>query len=211
MSRVAKGLSIVAGGAVSDRSGPAYFNRLPKGLGERWSTPAPPGPTLCELFAASPRDSAWAGFLLAQVEAGAVGPGADGDPRIGADPSARARPCRNPSRRGARRPLGAVGDGGRRKMRRPLRSDRRVVRRPGGARLHRDSPAGGRLGARPGAVLAGSARRPCEFERRADALAAGERAVARQSARCTGAGAAGLGCRAVPLPRSAARPLEHRP
>lgn len=68
MSRVAKGLSIVAGGAVSDRSGPAYFNRLPKGLGERWSTPAPPGPTLCELFAASPRDSGWAGFLLAQVD-----------------------------------------------------------------------------------------------------------------------------------------------
>ncbi len=68
MSRVAKGLSIVAGGAVSDRSGPASFNRLPPGLGERWSTPAPPGPTLCELFAASPRDSGWAGFLLAQVD-----------------------------------------------------------------------------------------------------------------------------------------------
>jgi len=30
--------------------------------------PAPPGPTLSELFAASPRDCGWAGFLLAQVD-----------------------------------------------------------------------------------------------------------------------------------------------
>jgi protein ImuA len=29
--------------------------------------PAPPSPTLSELFAASPRDGGWAGFLLAQV------------------------------------------------------------------------------------------------------------------------------------------------
>lgn len=28
--------------------------------------PAPAGPTLCELFAASPRDAGWAGFLTAQ-------------------------------------------------------------------------------------------------------------------------------------------------
>jgi protein ImuA len=32
--------------------------------------PAPPGPTLCELFAAHPRDGGWAGFLLAQLESG---------------------------------------------------------------------------------------------------------------------------------------------
>lgn len=30
--------------------------------------PAPPSPTLSELFAASPRDGGWAGFLLAQVD-----------------------------------------------------------------------------------------------------------------------------------------------
>ena len=29
--------------------------------------PAPPSPTLSELFAAHPRDGGWAGFLLAQV------------------------------------------------------------------------------------------------------------------------------------------------
>jgi protein ImuA len=36
-------------------------------LGERWCLPAPPSPTLSELFATSPRDGGWAGFLLAQV------------------------------------------------------------------------------------------------------------------------------------------------
>jgi protein ImuA len=61
-------LSLVAGGAVSARSWPAHFDRLPSGLGERWSTPAPPSPTLSELFAAHPRDGGWAGFMLAQVD-----------------------------------------------------------------------------------------------------------------------------------------------
>jgi protein ImuA len=37
-------------------------------LGEQWRLPAPAGPTLSELFAASPRDAGWSGFLLAQVE-----------------------------------------------------------------------------------------------------------------------------------------------
>ena len=32
--------------------------------------PAPPGPTLSELFAAHARDGGWAGFLLAQLETG---------------------------------------------------------------------------------------------------------------------------------------------
>lgn len=50
------------------RSGPAQMDRLPKGPGERWSMPVPPGPTLSELFACSPRDSGWAGFLLAQLD-----------------------------------------------------------------------------------------------------------------------------------------------
>jgi len=60
---------LVAGGAATWRSGSAESDRLPSGLGERWSTPAPSSPTLCELFASSPRDGGWAGFLLAQIDA----------------------------------------------------------------------------------------------------------------------------------------------
>jgi protein ImuA len=67
---VARGLSLVAGGAVSARSEPAEHHRLPQGIGERWPLPAPNSPTLSELFAAHPRDGGWAGFLLAQVETG---------------------------------------------------------------------------------------------------------------------------------------------
>jgi len=65
---VARGLSLVAGGAVSARSEPAEYDRLPKGLGERWHLPAPSSPTLSELFAVHPRDGGWAGFLLAQLD-----------------------------------------------------------------------------------------------------------------------------------------------
>jgi protein ImuA len=36
--------------------------------GERWSLPQSPGPTLSELFVATPRDGGWAGFLLAQID-----------------------------------------------------------------------------------------------------------------------------------------------
>jgi protein ImuA len=82
---VARGLSLVAGGAVFARSGPAETcapakagaqtrvsaQRLrqtgplpPQGY---WRLPQPDHPTLSELFAASPRDGGWAGFLLAQV------------------------------------------------------------------------------------------------------------------------------------------------
>jgi len=64
---VARGLSLVAGGAVSARSGPAE-QRLGSGLGERWSLPTPTSPTLSELFSAHPRDAGWAGFLLAQLD-----------------------------------------------------------------------------------------------------------------------------------------------
>ena len=60
------GLSLVAGGG----SRAAEIHQLPSGLGERWRLPAPPGPTLSELFAASPRDAGWAGFLLAQTARG---------------------------------------------------------------------------------------------------------------------------------------------
>ena len=59
-------LSLVAGGG----SRAAEIVQLPSGLGERWCVPAPPSPTLSELFAASPRDAGWAGFLLAQTDRG---------------------------------------------------------------------------------------------------------------------------------------------
>ena len=70
---MAKGLSLVAGGGLSARSGPAFSpaSGAPPDaplLGARWSLPAPPSPTLSEFFAASPRDAGWAGFLLAQVD-----------------------------------------------------------------------------------------------------------------------------------------------
>ena len=60
---MARGLSLVSGGAVA----PLEKRTIPNGLGERWNLPQPPGPTLCELFAAHPRDGGWAGFLLAQI------------------------------------------------------------------------------------------------------------------------------------------------
>ena len=63
---MARGLSLVAGGAVSARSGPA--EQHPGGSrGERWRLPAAAGPTLSELFAVHPRDGGWVGFLLAQL------------------------------------------------------------------------------------------------------------------------------------------------
>ena len=65
---MARGLSLVAGGAVSARSEPAEYDRLPSGLGERWHLPAPSSPTLSELFAVHPRDGGWVGFLLAQLD-----------------------------------------------------------------------------------------------------------------------------------------------
>ena len=86
MSRVAKGLSIVAGGAVSVSAGRENCAPAKAGVQTRvsaqqlrwagplpsqgnWSLPAPSQPTLSELFAASPRDCGWAGFLLPQVDA----------------------------------------------------------------------------------------------------------------------------------------------
>jgi len=66
---VAEGLSLVAGdesrAAYSPAPGAAPGAPLP---GARWPLPAPPGPTLSELFAASPRDAGWVGFLLAQAK-----------------------------------------------------------------------------------------------------------------------------------------------
>ncbi len=67
---MARGWSLLAGGAVFTRSEPVEPRALPSGVGEPWRVPAPPGPTLSELFAAEPRDGGWAGFLLAQLAAG---------------------------------------------------------------------------------------------------------------------------------------------
>ena len=139
----------------------------------------------------------------------AVGAGADGDPRGGADLSSRDRRFRHPARHRARCPLGAVGDGGGLKMRRARCRDRRIVGRPGERGFYRDAAAGGRRGAVGRAGVAGAARRGGEPERRADALAGGERAVAAPPVRSARAGRAGVGRRAVPRPRAAARPLDH--
>jgi protein ImuA len=37
-------------------------------LGARWTLPKPVQPTLCELFAATPRDGGWVGFLGAELD-----------------------------------------------------------------------------------------------------------------------------------------------
>jgi len=83
VSRVARGLSLVAGGAVSARpstpakagaqtrvSAPLLALRARTGplpAQGHWDLPRPECSTLSELFAAHPRDGGWAGFLLAQV------------------------------------------------------------------------------------------------------------------------------------------------
>jgi protein ImuA len=81
---VAQGLSLVPGGGIArgtegpGDSGRAGFEQpLANVIGERWRVPgigagtdSGVGPaTLAELFAASPRDGGWAGFLLGQVDA----------------------------------------------------------------------------------------------------------------------------------------------
>jgi len=64
MSRVAANLSLVAG----DGGRPGERRPNFSELGECWTLPAPPQPTLAELFAAHPRDNGWTGFLLAQID-----------------------------------------------------------------------------------------------------------------------------------------------
>ncbi len=66
MSRVAAGLSLVAGGEIrapDERPGA-------EARGEGWRLPAPEKPTLSELFVASARDGGATGFLLAQLARG---------------------------------------------------------------------------------------------------------------------------------------------
>jgi protein ImuA len=60
---VAAGLSLVGGGG----SRAPEKVQLSNELGERWTLPDVPRPTLSELFATHPRDGGWAGFLLAQL------------------------------------------------------------------------------------------------------------------------------------------------
>jgi protein ImuA len=62
---VAANLSLVAGGEGRLGEKHANFNEL----GEGWTLPKAPQPSLSELFAVHPRDGGWAGFLLAQLAA----------------------------------------------------------------------------------------------------------------------------------------------
>ena len=64
---MARGLSLVAGGAVSAQVRPAE-RHSGTSLGEPWRLPRPQQHTLSELFAAHPRDGGWIGFLLAQLD-----------------------------------------------------------------------------------------------------------------------------------------------
>ena len=144
-------------------------------------------------------------------KAAAVGAGSDGNPRKRANPPSRLtraqpHPCRD-----ARRSRRAMGNGGGLKMRRALRRHRRDLGRSQSARLHRHAAARRRVRAVWRGSLHDSAGRPRQFERGAHAMADRERAVSTQCFRSEGAGAAGMGCRAVPRPGNAAGPLEHRP
>ena len=78
---MAQGLSLVPGGGmarapegVGDPGRSGFEQPVGHSVGERWRLPGTDefgmaSPTLAELFAASPRDGGWAGFLLGQVDA----------------------------------------------------------------------------------------------------------------------------------------------
>jgi len=95
-------------------------------------------------------------------------------------------------------------------MLRPLRRDRRSVRRPGRARFHRDAAAGGRLRAVERTLLAGAAWRRREPQRSADAVAGHKRSVAFELTRYAGARLAVVGRRIVPGAQRASRPMDGR-
>ena len=72
---MAAGLSLVPGGGMvrgpagvgnPDRAG--SIEPVANAIGDRFALSAEPSPTLAELFASSPRDGGWAGFLLAQLD-----------------------------------------------------------------------------------------------------------------------------------------------
>ena len=141
----------------------------------------------------------------------ALGSGADGDHRGGADPSGGARPGGTHPRRGARRRRCLVGDGGGPSVLVAKRRHRRDPGRPEGPRLHRHPPAGGGGGALASALLAGAPRRHRQFERRAHALADRQQPVLGPLLRSESAGLAGMGRRIVPRARLRAGTLERRP
>ena len=95
-------------------------------------------------------------------------------------------------------------------MFRSVLCSRRDLGRSPSARLHRDAPARGRVGAIRRSLLAGAARRFSEPQRRSNALADRECAIAHQSIRSASARLAGMGRGAVPGTRFAAGPLESR-
>ena len=64
---MARGLSLVAGGAVPAQVRPTE-RRSGSNLGGHWRLPQSPQATLSELFAVHPRDCGWTGFLLAQLD-----------------------------------------------------------------------------------------------------------------------------------------------
>jgi protein ImuA len=61
---VAANLSLVAGGEARPSEKRINFSEL----GDSWTLPMPPSPSLYELFATHPRDGGWTGFLLAQLD-----------------------------------------------------------------------------------------------------------------------------------------------
>ncbi|HEX6218004.1 MAG TPA: hypothetical protein VFZ35_01870, partial [Sphingomicrobium sp.] len=65
---MAKGLSLVAGGAVPADIRPAEKRPIISESGAPFRLPAPSIPTLSELFSPGPRDAGWTGFLLPQVD-----------------------------------------------------------------------------------------------------------------------------------------------
>ena len=73
---MAAGLSLVPGGGmargpagVGDPARTGHVEPVARAIGDRWPLPgAGAAPTLAELFASSPRDGGWAGFLLAQLD-----------------------------------------------------------------------------------------------------------------------------------------------
>lgn len=78
VSRVAAGFALVAGGGSrAANSSPGLRGEqdravrghapIEKIMGGRFDLPAPPSPTLSELFAIHPRDGGWTGFLLTQL------------------------------------------------------------------------------------------------------------------------------------------------
>ena len=89
----------------------------------------------------------------------------------------------------------------------PFRRDRRIVGRPARARFHRHAAAGGGVGAERYAMLAGSAWRNSEPQRRTDALADRERSILDQRSRPACVGDVVVGGRAVPGTRLSNGPL----